>query len=212
MIDSKIGNIPKDWVAGKLGDVLSLLKDGSHNPPARVSSGIKFIAGASDLKHFEIDFENCTYISKEDYDKLHKYWEIRSNDILLTIVGTIGNVAIVTERDLPFSLQRSIAVLRSNDKSSPFFLYFFLNTNMFKYFLTSHVNPTAQPGIYLGTLSNADIVIPKKETMELFDRLAKSVIIRMQQVNNEIKILSQIRDVLLPKLIYGKMRLSAEAR
>ena len=206
MVESELGDIPEGWEVSKLGDVLSLLKDGSHNPPKRTTSGIRFIAGASDLSHFEIDFENCSYISEQDFKEMHRVWELKENDVLLTIVGTIGNIAIVKKSDLPFSLQRSIAVMRANEQISYSYLYFLLNSTNFKMFLGSRVNPTAQPGIYLGTLSKMELIIPKKNILAQYDILAKSIISFMQKKCAETRNLIQLRDSLLPRLMSGKIR------
>jgi type I restriction enzyme S subunit len=207
MIESELGYIPKDWIISSFGKVLSLLKDGTHTPPKqRAPSGIRFIAGASDVEHFEIDFTNCTFITESDYKSIHKYWELAEKDVLLTIVGTVGNVAIVKETDLPFSLQRSLAILRAGEKISYVYLYFLLNSQNFKRFLLSRINQTAQPGIYLGTLSSFELVLPPKELIEKFTHLIEPLVIKMMNNNENSHTLSNIRDKLLPKLMSGKIR------
>jgi type I restriction enzyme S subunit len=198
--------MPVMWEQKKLGNTLSLLKDGSHNPPKRVNEGIRFIAGASDVEHFDIDFSKCTYISKEDCAKIHKYFELKENDALLTIVGTVGNVAIVKKSDLPFSLQRSIAILRAGHEIEYSYLYLFLNTTEFKRYIASRLNVTAQPGIYLGTLSDAPIIVPPRDVMEKFHKIASEIISSMQKNSIENRTLSSLRDSLLPKLMSGEIR------
>jgi len=205
-----VGEIPKDWSFGNLIDMLSLLKDGTHNPPKRVSEGIRFLAGASNIKHFDINFEKCTYITIDDYNKIHRKWKVKANDILLTIVGTIGNVAIVQEEDLPFSLQRSIAVLRANEKSSYLFLYFLLSSDQFKQYVDSRINPTAQPGIYLGTLSKFKTIIPPKNVINKFCKKTEPLILLMHKNNVESRVLSSLRDVLLPRFMSGEIRVPVE--
>jgi type I restriction enzyme, S subunit len=185
MAESELGYIPEGWTVSSFGNALSLLKDGTHTPPKqRAPSGIRFIAGASDIKHFEIDFTGCTFITESDYKSIHKYWELAKNDVLLTIVGTVGNVAIVKENDLPFSLQRSIAILRAGKAISYIYLYFLLNSSNFKRFLLSRINQTAQPGIYLGTLSSFEFVLPPKELMIKFTQIIEPLILKMMN-NNE---------------------------
>ena len=204
--DSELGRIPKGWDRTDLKSVLSLRKDGSHNPPKRVDSGIRFIAGATDVKHFVINFTKCSYITKNDYKEIHKTWEVKTNDILLTIVGTIGNVAIVNENDLPFSLQRSLAVLRPNEKIDFSFLYFLLNSIKFEQFLYANLNPTGQPGIYLGTLGGFEFVLPPKPLIEKFFEFSEKIIGIIQKNHTQINQLSKIQDILLPKLMSGELR------
>ena len=204
--DSELGKIPKGWKVIDLKNSLSLLKDGSHNPPKRVESGIRFIAGATDVKHFTIDFSKCTFITQKDYEEIHKTWQIQSHDILLTIVGTIGNVAIVNQNDLPFSLQRSLAVLRPNEKIDFIFLYCLLNSNKFEQFLYSNLNPTGQPGIYLGTLGGFQFVLPPKPLIEKFFKLSQTIVSNIQKNYSNMDYLMKIRNSLLPKLMSGEIR------
>ena len=210
MVNSDLGEIPKGWDVEPLGSALSLLKDGTHLPPKRVDKGIKFIAGATDVKHFFVDFSKCTYITEDEYLKIHKTWAIRPDDILLTIVGTLGNVAIVRERDLPFSMQRSLALLRVNEKIPYSYLYFLLNSDFFKGELQKRINPTAQPGIYLTELSKIKIIVPSKKIVDLFHSVTPSVIKLMQSRIENLDILTDLRDSLLPKLISGKIRVPQE--
>ena len=164
---TEIGKIPEEWEEGELITYLDLLKDGTHNPPKRVSKGIKFIAGASDLTYKNINFSKCTFITKEEYNKIHKFYELKEGDILLTIVGTIGNVAIVKKENLPFSLQRSIAILRTKKELDNNYLFYFITSSIFRNQLFSKINPTAQPGIYLGELGKIRISFPKSPKEQL---------------------------------------------
>ncbi len=192
--ETEIGMIPEDWQIKPLGELLELLKDGSHNPPKRHSSGIKFIAGASDLTYRHIDFSNCTYINEEDYHKIHKYYQINANDILLTIVGTVGNVAIVKKEDLPFSMQRSIAIMRCGKELHYEFLFYWLTSNQFKLLISSRINTTAQPGIYLGELSKLLTPVPKLDEQIKIAKILSAVDSKIeinQEINNTLELIGQ---------------------
>lgn len=206
LVDSELGEIPEGWEARELGSCLELLKDGSHNPPKRVPEGIRFIAGATDVKHFSVDFAKCTYITEEDYRTMHRKWMVQSGDVLLTIVGTVGNVALVAEHDLPFSLQRSVAVLRPGPTLSSSFLYCLLQTGQFQTNVRSRLNPTAQPGIYLGTLGAIPFCLPTRDVITAFDDLASVKFAKMQNMVLETRALTVLRDTLLPKLFSGELR------
>lgn len=186
--------IPEDWEIKALDEKLELLKDGSHNPPKRKIEGIKFIAGASDIKYRNIDFLNCTYISEGDYNSIHKYYEVKENDVLLTIVGTIGNSAIVKKSDLPFSLQRSIAILRPKKELYFEFLFYWINSPKFKQLLNSRVNPTAQPGIYLGELGKLKIPLPSIIEQQYIAKILSELDSKIelnQQMNKTLEAIGQ---------------------
>ena len=51
--ETEVGKISTEFKVMKLGQMLKLLKDGSHNPPKRVSTGIPFVAGATEITYFD---------------------------------------------------------------------------------------------------------------------------------------------------------------
>lgn len=73
--------------------------------------------------------KNDTRVPWRFYKRMHQFWEIAGNDVLLAIVGaTIGKVAMVPQKMNRFTLQRSVAVLRGkrNVLENKFlFLYIF---------------------------------------------------------------------------------------
>jgi len=76
-----------------------------------------------------------TYITRvnEEWEIENKRTSIDPNDVLLTIVGTIGRTAVV-EDDTKFALQRSVAVIKPILISSIYLSYLlqspFLNDNL----------------------------------------------------------------------------------
>jgi type I restriction enzyme, S subunit len=203
------GTIPKGWEVRSLGDCLALLKDGSHNPPKRVKEGVRFLAGATDIKHFNVDFAKCTYISQVDYIAMHRKWSVQEGDVLLTIVGTVGNVALVSPDDPPFSLQRSIAVLRPGPMLSSSFLYCLLQSAEFQAEVKSRLNPTAQPGIYLGTLSAIPIFLPTQGVMRAFESIASTLFAKMQNNVRASRTLTALRDTLHTRVLSGEQRVKS---
>lgn len=197
---TEIGKIPEDWEEGELVNHLDLLKDGTHNPPKRVNKGIKFIAGASDLTYRNIDFSKCTFITEEEYNKLHKFYKLKEGDILLTIVGTVGNVAIIQKEDLPFSLQRSIAILRPKKGLNNNYLFYLITSSIFRNQLFSKINPTAQPGIYLGELGKIRITFPKDPKEQLSIASILSSLDEKIELNNKMnKTLEAIGQIIFKK-------------
>ena len=55
------------------------------------------------------------------------------------------------------------------------------------------------------TLSSIAIVIPKNEVVELFEKLVQPMDAKIFELSEEIELLTQIRDLLLPKLMAGEI-------
>jgi len=151
-------DLPKSWEWVKLGSISTKLTDGSHNPPK--DSGIGYPMLSSQNVNFgKIDFSNPSrYVSDEDFLSENKRTKIAPNDVLLTIVASLGRPAVVPENAPKFVLQRSVAVISTPINSdylckhlgSPICINYYLN----------HGKGTAQKGIYLGKLGEMLIALP----------------------------------------------------
>ena len=197
-----------EWIEDFLGLLLLLLKDGTHNPPKRISKGIPLLA-SENIHDGEIDFEkSSSYISEQDYKELQKQYHISKMDLLLTIVGTIGRVSLV-KQESKFSVQRSVAILRANNRISPQFLYFIIQSYTFQLQLQLNKNATAQSGIYLNSLSKIKLFFPKMVTEQ--EKIAEILF----DMDSEIKELEakkdkyiMIKNGMMQKLLTGEIRLT----
>ncbi|WEB80818.1 restriction endonuclease subunit S [Vagococcus lutrae] len=148
-----------DWEQRKLGEELSLLKDGTHGTHKDVNQG-PYLLSAKNIKNSKVYISKSERkISFEDYFKIHKNFVLKKNDILLTIVGTIGESALITDVE-NITFQRSVAYLRPK-KIHARFLKTLIDGQGFQNELKRRQVVSAQPGIYLGDLSKICIVIPK---------------------------------------------------
>ena len=145
-----------EWFSLKLDDVCQFVKDGTHGSFKDVDVGIPLLS-AKDISDGKINIdEDARLISIEDYNSIHKKYELNQGDILLTIVGTIGRTAIVNTSE-KFTLQRSVAILRVNKEILNNFIYYYIQTPIFQNRLKSVVNQSAQGGVYLNSLKKLNI-------------------------------------------------------
>lgn len=204
--ESELGLIPEGWEVKTLANVLHLIKDGTHGTHKNVDNGIPLLS-AKDINDGKIDLNNePRLIDEEDYLQIHRNYSIEQNDILITIVGTIGRVAIVNI-DTKFTLQRSVAILRVNEHITPQYAYYVFSSQIFLNQLMLKTNASAQGGVYLGTLSNSIIKLPKKISEQ------KQVANILTKQDNKIEIeeknldkLKKLKKGLMGDLLSGKVR------
>ena len=77
---------------------------------------------SKNITNDKISFDNPRYLSEEDFVQEDKRTDIQINDILLTIVGSIGRCAKVTFEN-KITIQRSVAVIKAS--LLPIYLDFF---------------------------------------------------------------------------------------
>jgi len=156
--DEKPFELPKGWEWSRLGLISKKLTDGSHNPAKNNGDGFPMLSGQN-VNFGRIDFDNPSrYVDQINYEKEHSRTQVQENDILLTIVGSIGRSAVVPINAPKFVLQRSVAVIDSSIFSQ-FLCNQFISPICLKYY-EQYGKGTAQKGIYLGQLSLMPIIIP----------------------------------------------------
>jgi type I restriction enzyme S subunit len=144
-----------------LGQICSLIKDGTHGTHPRQKDGIPLIS-AKDVQDGRITISSDTSrISREEYKTIHRSYEIKEGDLLISLVGSIGRCALVTRNHGTFSAQRSVGILRSDSsKVDPKYLYHATCDDQFQKQLLSRSKSTAQAGVYLGELAQCSISLP----------------------------------------------------
>ena len=191
-----IKKMPIDWEQRKLGDVLSLLKDGTHGTHRDAESG-PLLLSAKNIKNGTVQWdESDRRISEDEYNIIHSNFRLQKGDVLLTIVGSIGEVAILSQSE-GVTFQRSVAFLRPSDEICSEFLYSEIQGQKFQKELNDRKSTSAQPGMYLGDLGAIPIEFPTsdEEQMQIgsyfstIDHLItlhhrKCIILRKMKVND----------------------------
>ena len=202
--------IPDKWEWARLSDIARKITDGTHNPPPNSHTG-KQVISAKNIKNGKIDFSlSDRFVTETQFAKEDKRTHIRRGDVLLTIVGSLGNAAVV-ETDKLFTTQRSVAVIDSDLLSK--YLYYSLISGMFQKQVFDNAKGTSQKGIYLKKLSELLLPIPPLEEqkrivakieklMPLVDEYAESYN-RLQKIDNEFE--DKLKQSVLPYALEGKL-------
>ena len=176
----------KEWEYNNLKDITTLLKDGTHGTHKNVENG-PWLLSAKNIKNNTINIsDEDRKISITDYNKIYKNYTLEREDILLSIVGTIGRVSMVKD-PVNIAFQRSVAIIRfSKPLESKFFLYLF-GTKEFKKKLYRNQVVSAQPGIYLGDLAKFNIIYPliieeQQKIGEFFSKLDRQIELEEQKL------------------------------
>ena len=191
------------WEQRKLGELLSFLKDGTHGTHADVDDG-PLLLSAKNIKNGGIYWdETDRRISYGEYEKIHSNFSLESGDVLLTIVGSIGETAILKDSE-GITFQRSVAFLRPNNKITPDFLYSEIQTPTFQKELDSRKSTSAQPGIYLGDLAEIPLIFStkideQKKIGEYFSNLDNLITLHQRKYNKLLNVKKSMLEKMFPK-------------
>ena len=151
----------EDYFECRLNDITEIIKDGTHGTHENISDGIPLLS-AKDIYDNIIHIpEDCRKISIEDYNKIYNNYHLKENDILMTIVGTIGRTALYKNENIAF--QRSVAIIRVDNINNPNYVRNYLESSNVSNQLNNMTNSSAQGGIYLNSLAKIKLFLPSKE-------------------------------------------------
>jgi type I restriction enzyme S subunit len=173
-----------------------------------VASGVPVIQGGN-LKHGFID-DNFVYLTEEKADEL-KNANALPEDIIVTHRGTLGQAGIIPKspKFRRYVISQSQMLLRADrNKAPPRFIFEFLRSDIGLNQLLSFTSQTGVPAIGRPTTSikSLDIIYPPRSTLAVFDKFLEPIVEREEMNLSEIRTLAATRDLLLPKLMSGEVR------
>ena len=155
-----------EWEEKSLKDCTNFIKDGTHGTHKDVEQGY-YLLSAKDVFNGAIHIgEDSRIISQDDFNSIYKQYSLAVGDVILTIVGTLGRTAVITEKYVKVVFQRSVAILRPNSLADSYYLRYTMENNSFQNELEIRKSKGAQAGVYLGTLAEIEIPFPCLEEQQ----------------------------------------------
>jgi len=194
----------KNWEVKSISEIIDV-KDGTHDSPKQALEG-NYLITSKHLKPDGVDFENAYKISESDFIEINKRSKVDENDILFSMIGTLGHIHVVKNK--PNFAIKNIGLFKSSQK--PWFLnflYLLLKSKVGEKFIRESADGSTQEYITLGSLRNFKFSFPRESNIKEFDKQVCSIFQKVKSNTNQIKSLTQLRDIMLPKLMNGEMRI-----
>ncbi|WIO73869.1 restriction endonuclease subunit S [Porticoccaceae bacterium LTM1] len=154
--------IPEGWEWVSLQHVFDVITDGDHQAPPKSDCGIPFLV-IGDVNQGVLTFGKTRFVPQSYYDSLADIRKPLKGDLLYTVVGSYG-IPVRVDQDVPFCVQRHIAILKPNENISVDYLYHVLSSGFVFKQATEVSTGTAQKTVPLGGLR--EIKIPLPSTLE----------------------------------------------
>lgn len=145
-----------EWIRTSLEKV-SDVRDGTHSSPIAQLEGYPLITSKNLIGSRGIDFDNITYISKKDYDEINKRSLVSEGDLLFSMIGTIGNLALVN--DTGFAI-KNVGLIKELSKLKNEFLFFYLQFLVGSGYFELIKSGNTQKFISLSTLRKLEVPCP----------------------------------------------------
>ena len=186
------------WECTILKNIIDV-RDGTHDSPIYVSSGYPLIT-SKNLKNNKVNFNNIKYITKEDYDNINKRSKVEINDVLFSMIGTIGNPVIIKEEPL-FAI-KNVALFKSSNYINMEFFRNYLETKYVLDKMKKEAKGTTQKFVSLNYLRNFPIKLPTIEEQQEIVNILDRLLVKYNKIKNLEQQLEKIE--LLKKAILAK--------
>lgn len=164
-----------------IGEVCTLIKDGTHQTPTYTEDkqkGFKFLS-SKDVMTQKISWNDIKYIPAELHEKLYATIQPKRNDILMSKNGVNYGVAAVNDTDEVFDIYVSLALLRPRtDMVNSVYLRCAINNPDTKRQFDSSIKGIGVPNLHLGEIKKTKILLPpmsqQNEFAAFVEQTAKS--------------------------------------
>ena len=175
----------------KLGEIATKITDGMHNlPKGAGTDGAYPILSAQNINNGIIDVNASKWVSREIFEIENRRTNVQKGDVLLTIVGAIGRVAVV-DTDLKALFQRSVCVIKlDNSVAISRYVFFALQSSSVQSYIQVNARGAAQKGIYLDNVSKIVVPLPpievQREIVHTLDNYTENVVKLQNQLTAEL--------------------------
>lgn len=151
-----------EWKTVRLGDVCEILNGYAFKSDKYVDSGIRVIRITNVQKGFIEDNSPAFYPITEK--ETLKDYELHENDLLISLTGNVGRVALLSKEMLPAALNQRVGCIRIRDKNLLIsYLFTFLNSDKFESDCIYSARGIAQKNMSTEWLKNYLIPLPPIE-------------------------------------------------
>jgi len=138
------------------------------------------IKGVSFNNDFSVDYQNCSFLPDEFYSNgIYNRFKINKNDIIISLVGSIGKMVVINDENKSLLNQNNIALQLNED---------FYNIKIFSYLLKQKIKILVD-NVYIGSgysfLAIDDLFDIKLPVIE--DEKQKTILEVIEPLETEIK-------------------------
>ena len=150
--------ISPDFKTAECQDFCDRVADGTHDSPKETAVGKKLVT-SKNVKGSRLELDSAYLISTEDFESINKRSKVDQWDLLLTMIGTVGEVCLVTDPDPDFAI-KNVGLLKCGDELKAKWLYYFLRSPQGQILIEERKKGSTQQYVSLTELRKLPISYP----------------------------------------------------
>jgi type I restriction enzyme S subunit len=162
----------KGFPVSRLGDACDV-RDGTHDSPAYVAEGYPLVT-SKNLRDGKIDLSDVNFISETDYNVINRRSKVDIGDILMPMIGTIGNPVLV-EEEPSFAIKNMALIKFKPNSPCREFVLQFLHSDCFDRLIVSKNKGGTQKFLALGEIRGLPLPVPSEASQVEFSKRIRAI-------------------------------------
>ena len=177
------------WEYVRADDFCNSVRDGTHDTPKPTDIGYRLVTGKH-IKNGQIESTDAYFISEKDYKKINERSLVEQWDVLMSMIGTVGEVAVV--KNIPDYAIKNIALFKcGSSEVKGKWLSYYLQTPEARGHMSGNQKGSSQQFLSLKQLRSLPIPNPDKEIMEAVVNILSAYDDLIENNQKQIKLLEE---------------------
>ena len=159
--------MPNNWNTYKLGEIADI-KGGKRLPKGDIlvleKTNHPYIR-VTDMGTRTIPIEKVQYVPNDVFPKISRYI-VNTNDLILSIVGTVGSISIIDEKLDNASLTENCVKITNLKDVDNVFLYHYLMSDVGQFEISKGIVGSTQPKLPIYNINNLEIKLPQLQEQQ----------------------------------------------
>lgn len=206
--ENKVLNVPalrfpefiKSWECSILEKLSKKIGDGIHSTPSYDDNGTFYFINGNNLNGGKIVITSSTKRVSEKEAYKNNAENLEANSILMSINGTIGNVALYHNE--PIMLGKSACYINSKDNIDKNYLFYYLQYPKTQLYFEAELTGTTIKNLSLQSIRKTKIYIPTIEEQHKISRFLQKI---DERISTQNKIIEKYESLIQAIIYKAKM-------
>lgn len=190
----EFGKYPATWNLVDLDTIVDV-RDGTHDSPSPTESG-KYLITSRHLLPYAVDRSDAYFISEADFKKANERSKVEYGDILFSMIGTIGIISFITDKEVDFAIKNVGLFRTSQNPTIRYFILSYLKSKIVENYISSYMAGSTQSYVSLNVLRKIPLIMPTEDVLQHFEKQVTPLYAKMIENTYEIAKLNDLKDVI----------------
>ena len=197
-----VDGLPEGWERKPINSYVNIISGYAFKTEAFHNEGLYKLVTIKNVQDGFFVTQTTDYIY-ELPKNLKEDCKLKDKDIILTLTGNIGRICMVYGEN--YLLNQRVAKLKPKQENYFEFVYLMFRTSFLRATLENLSNGAAQQNLSPIEMGKLEFPFPSEIILTQFSVITKSFFDEIIILNKKNQLLQETRDLLLPRLISGKL-------